>query len=127
MSRAVESSRPLIDGRRQKLEISLPREPLLVEADLTRMTQVVLNLLNNAAKYTPEQGHIWVTVERKASDAIIRVRDDGVGIPTEMLPKVFELFSQSEQTLDRAEGGLGIGLTLARRLAEMHGGTVIGA
>ncbi len=124
VSRAVESSRPLIDGRRQKLEISLPREPLLVEADLTRMTQVVLNLLNNAAKYTPEQGHIWVTVERKESDAIIRVRDDGVGIPTEMLPKVFDLFSQSEQTLDRAHGGLGIGLTLAQRLVEMHSGTV---
>jgi PAS domain S-box-containing protein len=124
VSRAVESSRPLIDSRRQKLRISLPREPVLIEADLTRMTQVLLNLLNNAAKYTPEGGHIWLTVERGESEAVFRVRDDGVGIRAEMLPKVFDLFSQSEQTLDRAQGGLGIGLTLARRLTEMHNGTV---
>jgi len=124
VSRAVESSRPLIDARRQKLEVSLPYEPTRVEADLTRMTQVLLNLLNNAAKYTPEGGHIWLTVEHGNDEVVFRVRDDGVGIPAEMLPKVFELFSQSAQTLDRAEGGLGIGLTLARRLTEMHGGTV---
>ena len=123
VSRAVESSRPLIDARRQKLEVVLPYEPMRVDADLTRMTQVLLNLLNNAAKYTPEGGHIWLTVEHGDGEAVFRVRDDGVGIPPEMLPKVFELFSQSEQTLDRAEGGLGIGLTLARRLTEMHGGT----
>jgi PAS domain S-box-containing protein len=124
VSRAVESSRPLIEARRQKLEVSLPYEPMRVDADLTRMTQVLLNLLNNAAKYTPEGGHIWLTVERRDGEVVFCVRDDGVGIPPEMLSKVFELFSQSEQTLDRAEGGLGIGLTLARRLTEMHGGTV---
>jgi PAS domain S-box-containing protein len=122
-TRAVESSRPLIEARHQKLEVSLPSESMRVDADLTRMTQVLLNLLNNAAKYTPEGGHIWLIVERGDGEVVFRVRDDGVGIPPEMLPKVFELFSQSEQTLDRAEGGLGIGLTLVRRLTEMHGGT----
>ncbi|HEX5422543.1 MAG TPA: CHASE3 domain-containing protein [Candidatus Acidoferrales bacterium] len=124
VSRAVESGRPLIDSRLQKLEISLPHERLLVEADLTRITQVIANLLNNAAKYTPEGGHIWVRAERDGDQAVFRVRDDGVGISAEMLPKIFDLFSQSEQTLDRAQGGLGIGLTLARRLTEMHKGTV---
>jgi PAS domain S-box-containing protein len=125
VSRAVESSRPLIDARRQELEVTLPYEPIRVDADLTRMTQVLLNLLNNAAKYTPEGGHIWLSVERDNGDVVFRVRDNGVGIRPEMLQKVFELFSQSEQTLDRAEGGLGIGLTLARRLTEMHGGTTV--
>ncbi len=123
VARAVESSRPLIEARQQKLAVSLPIEPVRVDADLTRMTQVLLNLLNNAAKYTPVEGHIWLTVERDNDEVAFRVRDDGVGIRAEMLPKVFDLFSQSEQTLDRAEGGLGIGLTLARRLTEMHGGT----
>jgi two-component system CheB/CheR fusion protein len=125
VSRAVESSRPLIDARRQTLEVSLPYEPMRVDADLTRMTQVLLNLLNNAAKYTSEGGHIWLAVERGDGEAVFRVRDNGVGIRPEMLTKVFDLFSQSEQTLDRAEGGLGIGLTLARRLTEMHGGSVV--
>ena len=124
ISRAVESSRPLIDSRRQTLDVELPNEPMRVDADLTRMTQVVLNLLNNAAKYTPEGGRIWLSVERDDGYAAFRVRDNGVGIRADMLPKVFDLFSQSEQTLDRAEGGLGIGLTLARRLTELHGGTV---
>ena len=124
VARAVESSRPLIDARRQSLEVSLPKEPIRVDADLTRMTQVILNLLNNAAKYTPEDGRIWLTVERENGEVFFRVRDNGVGIRAEMLPKIFDLFSQSEQTLDRAEGGLGIGLTLARRLTEMHDGTV---
>ncbi len=124
VSRAVESSRPLVDARHQKLEVSLPQEPIRVDADITRMTQVLLNLLNNAAKYTPKNGHICLNVERDRGEVVFRVRDDGVGIRPEMLSKVFDLFSQSEQTLDRSEGGLGIGLTLARRLTEMHGGTV---
>jgi PAS domain S-box-containing protein len=123
VSRAVESSRPLIDARHQNLEVVLPLEETKVNADLTRMTQVLLNLLNNAAKYTPEGGHIWLTVERDNGEVVFRVRDDGVGIRPEMLSKVFDLFSQSEQTLDRSEGGLGIGLTLVRRLTEMHGGS----
>jgi CheY-like chemotaxis protein len=82
------------------------------------------NLLNNAAKYTPEGGRIWLTVAKEGGEAVIRVRDTGVGIPPEMLPKMFDLFTQAERTLDRAEGGLGIGLTLVRRLTEMHNGVV---
>ncbi len=124
VERAVESSRPLIEQRRHALTVSVPDEPLRVEADLTRLAQVVWNLLNNAAKYTPEGGHIGLTVERQAGEVVLRVRDDGMGIPPDVLPKVFDLFTQAERTLDRAEGGLGIGLTLVRRLTEMHGGTV---
>jgi two-component system CheB/CheR fusion protein len=95
-----------------------------VEADPTRMAQVLWNLLNNAAKYTPEGGRIWLSAENVGGEAVIRVRDTGMGIPPEILPRVFDLFTQAERTLDRAEGGLGIGLTLVRRLTEMHGGAV---
>jgi signal transduction histidine kinase len=98
--------------------------------DPVRLAQVLWNLLNNAAKYTPEGGRIGLMVERAkgarlpAKEVIVRVRDTGMGIPPEMLPRVFDLFTQMERTLERAEGGLGIGLTLVRRLVEMHGGTV---
>ncbi len=130
IARAVESSRPLIDARRHNLEVTLPKTPLTVEGDPVRLAQVFLNLLNNAAKYTPEGGKIWLTAERASGgcqppgNAMVRVRDTGMGIPREMLPKVFDLFTQAERTLDRSEGGLGIGLTLVRRLTEMHGGSV---
>jgi PAS domain S-box-containing protein len=122
--RAVEGSRPLIEARRHALEMRLPDDPLLVDGDPVRLAQVVWNLLNNAAKYTPEGGRITLTVERAAGEAVVRVRDTGMGIPANMLVKVFDLFTQVDRTLDRAEGGLGIGLTLVRRLTEMHGGTV---
>jgi CheY-like chemotaxis protein len=121
---AVESSRPLIEARRHALEVEVPDGPLRVDGDLTRLSQVVLNLLNNAAKYTPEGGHIRLTAERDGGQAVIRVADDGEGITAEMLPRVFDLFSQASRSIDRSEGGLGIGLTLVRRLVEMHGGTV---
>ena len=124
VARAVEGSRPLIEARRHDLEVTLPDEPMWVEADPTRMAQVLWNLLNNAAKYTPEGGRIWLTAAKEGGEAIIRVRDTGMGIPPEMLPKMFDLFTQAERTLDRAEGGLGIGLTLVRRLTEMHNGVV---
>lgn len=127
LSRAVESSRPLIDSRKHVLEINIPQRPLPVSADIVRLAQVFLNLLNNAAKYTPEGGRIVLTVEVVPGDppqARVSVRDTGMGIPETMLPKVFELFTQLERTIDRADGGLGIGLTLVRRLAEMHGGAV---
>ncbi len=124
IARAVESSRPLIDARRHNLEVTLPKTPLTVEGDPVRLAQVFLNLLNNAAKYTPEGGKIWLTARREDGKAVVRVRDTGMGIPHEMLPKVFDLFTQAERTLDRSEGGLGIGLTLVRRLTEMHGGSV---
>lgn len=124
VARAVESSRPLIEARKHRLEVVLPEAALPVEADMMRLEQVFINLLNNAAKYTPEGGQIRLTVEPAGGEAIVRVRDTGKGIPAEMLPLVFELFSQVDPTLARTEGGLGIGLTLARRLTEMHGGAV---
>jgi PAS domain S-box-containing protein len=124
VARAVESSRPLIETRRHALEVTLPDKPMWVEADPIRMAQVLLNLLNNAAKYTPEGGRIWLIAEKQGGEGVIRVRDTGMGIPPETLPKVFDLFTQAQRTLDRAEGGLGIGLTLVRRLTEMHSGSV---
>jgi PAS domain S-box-containing protein len=124
VARAVEGSRPLIEARKHDLKVALPDEPMRVEADPTRMAQVLWNLLNNAAKYTPEGGRIWLTAEKVGGEAVIRVQDTGMGIPQEMLPKLFDLFIQAERTLDRAEGGLGIGLTLVRRLTEMHNGVV---
>jgi len=121
---AVESSRLLIDARKHSLEIHLPSERLQVEGDPVRLSQVVLNLLNNAAKYTPEGGKIRLTVEREGEQALVRVRDTGLGISADLLPRVFDLFTQGDRSLDRSEGGLGIGLTLVRRLVEMHGGSV---
>jgi PAS domain S-box-containing protein len=124
VSRAVEGARPLIEARRHALEVALPEDALPVEADPVRLAQVLWNLLNNAAKYTPEGGRIWLTAAKEQGRAVVRVRDTGLGIPAEMLPRIFDLFTQMERTLARAEGGLGIGLTLVRRLTEMHGGTV---
>jgi PAS domain S-box-containing protein len=122
---AVEASRPLIDARRHHLDVALPPEPLWVDGDPTRLAQVVLNLLNNAAKYTPAGGDIRLAVERRGAEAVaLRVRDNGKGIPPEMCAKVFDLFTQVDTSLDRAEGGLGIGLTLVDRLVRLHGGTV---
>ncbi|MBY0527279.1 MAG: PAS domain S-box protein [Gemmataceae bacterium] len=124
LTRAVETARPLIDARRHRLRVTLPDEPVHLFADATRLAQVVGNLLNNAAKYTEEGGLIWLEAKRQGPEVIIRVRDTGVGIATDMLPRVFDLFTQVDQTLDRSQGGLGIGLTLVRRLTEKHGGRV---
>jgi PAS domain S-box-containing protein len=121
---AVETSRPLIEAARHQLAISLPVEPLFLEADPVRLGQVLANLLNNAAKYTEEEGQIWLTARRDGPHAVISIRDNGTGIPDDMLLKVFDLFTQAERTYDRAQGGLGIGLTLVRSLVEMHGGNV---
>lgn len=121
---ARETSRPLLEAAHHELTLALPPQPLLVDGDLIRLAQVVSNLLNNAAKYTPEGGHVWLTVERDDGDALLRVRDNGIGIPADMLPRIFEMFTQVDRTLERAQGGLGIGLTLVRRLVEMHDGTV---
>jgi two-component system CheB/CheR fusion protein len=126
LSRAVETSRPLLDARRHRLTVTLPPEPVLVEGDATRLAQVLANLLNNAAKYTGEDGAIGVRVEREGDEAVVRVRDNGSGIPAELLPRVFDLFTQGDRSLARSEGGLGIGLTLVKRLVEMHGGSVTG-
>jgi PAS domain S-box-containing protein len=124
VARAVETSRPLIEARRHELRVALPPDPVMVEGDATRLAQVVANLLNNAAKYTAEGGHIWLTVEQGLEEALLRVRDNGAGIPADLLPQVFDLFTQGDRSLDRSEGGLGIGLTLVKSLVEMHRGTV---
>jgi PAS domain S-box-containing protein len=121
---AVEMANPAIEGRGHELSVALPRKPLRVAGDAARLTQVVFNLLNNAAKYTEPGGRIWLSVERAGDDAVVRVRDNGSGMSPTLLPKVFDLFAQGERTLDRSQGGLGLGLTLVKRLVEMHGGTV---
>ncbi|MDC3989144.1 PAS domain S-box protein [Polyangium jinanense] len=122
--RALETARPLLDARKHEIAIELPTEPVWVYADPTRLTQMIENLLTNAAKYTEERGHITIAVERAGDTVSIRVRDTGIGIPQEMLTRVFDLFTQVDRSLARSEGGLGIGLTLVKNIAEMHGGTV---
>jgi PAS domain S-box-containing protein len=122
--RAVELARPLIDARRHKLKVELPSETLRLHADRTRLVQVIGNLLSNAAKYTDPGGQIWLQVERQGEEVVVQVRDDGVGIPAEMLPHVFEMFLQVDESTSRSQGGLGIGLALVRKLVELHGGSV---
>jgi len=121
---AVETSRPLIEAAVHHLTVSLSEEPLWVNADQARLSQVLSNLLNNAAKYTPEGGSISIRSLRDGEEAVVRIRDNGMGIPAEMLAKVFDLFTQIDRSIDRSQGGLGIGLTLVQRLVEMHGGRV---
>ncbi len=121
---AIETSRPLADVADHKIHISLPDEPLLVYADPVRLTQVVTNLLNNAVKYSERASNIYLEIQVEGNDAHISVRDDGIGISAEMLPHVFEMFTQVDRSLRRAQGGLGIGLTLVKSLVELHGGTV---
>jgi PAS domain S-box-containing protein len=121
---AVEASRPLIESSDHVFNVHLPEEPLVVDADLTRLAQAVLNLLNNASKYTPAGGRIDLEVSRVGEEVLIAVSDTGVGIPEAMLPRIFEMFAQVDRNLARAQGGLGIGLTLASRLVSMHGGTL---
>ena len=151
--RAVETVRPLIEQRRQELTVSLPTEPVWLHADPARLEQVAVNLLSNAAKYTEEGGHVWLTVELvsgtalaaggslgdiaattpaasalpltgPAAECVIRVRDTGVGISPSLLPHIFDLFTQAERSLDRSQGGMGIGLALVQRLTDLHEGTV---
>lgn len=124
VERAVEATRPLIEQRGHTFTFSVPKPPIWVHADATRIEQVVVNLLNNAAKYTNEGGRMWLRVQQEGDEAIVRVRDTGVGIPLEVLPRIFDLFTQAEQTLDRSQGGLGIGLALVERLVVLHGGHV---
>jgi PAS domain S-box-containing protein len=121
---AVETSRPLIEEYGHQLTVSLPSEPTPLDADLTRLAQVFLNLLNNSAKYTEPGGQIWLSAEHEGETVVARVRDTGIGIPPQMLPRIFEMFTQVDRSLEQAQGGLGIGLTLVRRLVEMHGGAV---
>jgi signal transduction histidine kinase/ActR/RegA family two-component response regulator len=121
---AVETSRPLIDASGHELVVHLPPESLYLDADTIRLAQVFANLLNNAAKYTAPGGRIAVSVAREPALVSVTVQDSGIGIPTDMLTRVFEPFTQLDRSLERSRGGLGIGLALARRLVEMHGGTI---
>jgi signal transduction histidine kinase/DNA-binding response OmpR family regulator len=121
---AVETARPLIDARQHRFTMTLRETSLRVKGDFARLAQVLANLLNNAAKYTEPNGNIWLTVARAGEEIVFSVRDSGMGIPAESLSSIFDLFAQSERTLDRSQGGLGIGLTLVRRLVEMQGGSV---
>ena len=124
VDRAIESVRPLIDQRKHELEVSLPAEPIWLQGDPTRLEQVVVNLLNNAAKYTDEGGQIQITAQQEGAEVVLRVRDTGIGVAPELLPRVFDLFTQADRSLDRSQGGLGIGLSLVQKLVELHGGTV---
>jgi PAS domain S-box-containing protein len=121
---AVETCRLLLSAKRQDLCATLPEEEVLVEADPTRLVQVVLNLLNNTAKYTDEGGSIRLAAEQRGAEAVGTVKDTGIGISPQMLPRIFEMFAQVDHTLERSQGGLGIELTLVKRLVELHGGTV---
>lgn len=124
VQRAVDTARPLIDSQEHALEISLPPREVWVEADPVRLAQVLTNLLNNSAKYTDPGGRIWLTVVPENGHLAVSIRDTGVGIDKELLPRVFDPFTQADRALERSQGGLGIGLTLVRSLVEMHGGSV---
>lgn len=121
---AVEGSTPLIQANQHKLSIEMPEETLLIDGDITRLAQVLSNLLNNSAKYSPKGGTINLTVQKLPKAALFKVQDKGLGIPPELLDSIFDMFSQANQSLDRAQGGLGIGLALVRKLVELHNGTV---
>jgi signal transduction histidine kinase/ActR/RegA family two-component response regulator len=123
VANALETSRNLIQEREHFLYVSLPLDPIWVDGDPVRLEQIITNLLNNAARYTPPKGHIRVTASRENADAVLRVRDDGVGIPAHLLSRVFDLFTQGERSAARSEGGLGIGLTIVRSLVDLHGGS----
>ena len=121
---AVEGSSALIERSHHQLNVTYPGEPLYVDGDATRLTQIVANLLDNAAKYTDRGGRIWLSGEREGNLAVIRVQDSGIGIPSELLPRIFDMFTQAGMSLDRTQGGLGVGLSLVERLVKLHGGTV---
>jgi PAS domain S-box-containing protein len=121
---AAETARPLFEARRQDFSVSLPEEEVWVDADAARLEQVLANLLHNAAKFTGDGGAIALSAERPDDYIVVRVKDNGTGIPPDLLPHVFDLFKQGSRSLDRPQGGLGIGLTLARQLVEMHGGSI---
>ncbi|HET8948683.1 MAG TPA: PAS domain S-box protein [Candidatus Polarisedimenticolia bacterium] len=121
---AVETSRPLLDERRQRLSVHLPSEPVALDADPVRLAQVIWNLLNNAAKYSDRGAEIRLACERRGGEVVVSVKDQGIGIDAEMLPRIFDLFSQSHAAQDRDQGGFGIGLSLARALVDLHGGRI---
>ena len=121
---AIETVKPLIEENRHRFSMTQPGQPIFLFGDPTRLSQVFANLLNNSAKYTHPEGDIRLSIERNASDVTVTIHDNGIGIPTDKLASIFEMFTQVDRSLERASGGLGIGLSLVRRLVEMHGGTV---
>ncbi|HSR96405.1 MAG TPA: PAS domain-containing protein [Kofleriaceae bacterium] len=121
---AIETSRPLIEQMGHELTVTLPSQPITLDADLTRLAQVFMNLLNNAAKYSERGGQIQLTAEPRGAEVVVSVKDNGIGIDADHLPAIFEMFSQVDRSLEKAQGGLGIGLSLVKRLIELHGGTV---
>jgi PAS domain S-box-containing protein len=121
---AAEAVRPLIDAQAHELTVALPQEPVYLDADPTRLAQVISNLLSNAAKFTDKGGHIWLTAQRQDGDVVLSVQDTGIGISAEDLPHIFEIFSQVAPALERSQGGLGIGLSLVRGFVELHGGNI---
>ncbi|MBV8310646.1 MAG: ATP-binding protein [Planctomycetaceae bacterium] len=121
---AVESCRPLIDSAGHRLTVSIPAEPLVLDADPTRLVQILVNLLDNAARYTQPEGSIGLGAAREAGDVVFRVKDNGIGIPNDMLPRVFETFTQVGRSRDGTQHGLGIGLSLVKTLVQLHGGSV---
>lgn len=122
--RAVESAGASMRERRHQLEVLMPSAPILVQADPARLGQVFVNLINNAVKYTPEEGRIWIKGTTEGEEAVVRVADTGVGIPPEVLPRIFELFTQVEESRSLSQGGLGIGLSVVKNLVTLHGGSV---
>lgn len=124
---AVETAQPLIQEKRHRLRVRVPDEPVWLDADPHRLAQVIGNLLTNAAKYTPQEGMIDLVVRREGAEAVVEVADNGIGVPAEALPALFQMFSQGRNGMDYAQGGLGIGLNLVKRLTEMHGGAVSAA
>jgi PAS domain S-box-containing protein len=122
---ALETARPLIDAAGHTLSVELPAEPVLIDGDVTRLAQVFANLLSNSARYTAHGGRISLTAERQGGSALVRVRDNGIGIPAESLGSIFDMFSQVDRSIERSTGGLGIGLALVKGVVEMHGGSVV--
>jgi PAS domain S-box-containing protein len=127
VAKAIEMAEPLVEANRHDLTVEVPRSGLEVDVDPARMAQVVSNLLTNAAKYTPSQGRIVVRARREGDDVVLEVQDNGIGIASELLPRVFDLFAQGRQGVERAQGGLGLGLAIVRSLVELHGGSVSAA
>ncbi|THC43992.1 hybrid sensor histidine kinase/response regulator [Massilia sp. Mn16-1_5] len=121
---AVEQIMPVVEARHHRLALEIAPQPLFVSGDRTRLIQVAVNLLNNAAKYTPDGGALQVSLQEQDGQAVLQVRDNGIGIGVELLPVVFDLFTQAERTPDRAQGGLGLGLALVKKLVELHEGSV---
>jgi CheY-like chemotaxis protein len=125
VSHAIETAGPVMEAAGHQFTVSLPPEPIILDVDLTRLAQVFGNLLTNSAKYTTRGGHIWLTAAVVGAEVVVSVRDTGIGIPSEALPSVFEMFSQVDRSVERATGGLGIGLALVKGLVEAHGGVVV--